>query len=168
MAFAEVSQAFKQVIRSATINQLQENVRTHDHISVGQGDKFGRLGGAGTGTNVTSSGTTDVAVVSASVVVPGGATPSRRLQFVAFVRCEQSSGTAIGNIGAAIFEGDTEIYDLGVLPIPNVGPNYGFAFTVFNAGVPAAGTYTYSLRLQNIATGTSWTSFAAAIDVMIV
>ncbi len=168
MAFSDVAFAFKQIITSAKLNQLMENIRTHDHISVGQGDKFGRIGGAGTGTNVTDSSTNFVPVVSASVVIPAGATPSRRLQFPVFVRAEQSSGTAIGNIRAGIFENDALIYDLGILPIPNVGPNYAFSFTVFNVGVPAAGTYTYSLRLQNVATGTSWTSFQAAVDVMIV
>ncbi len=166
MAFSDVTFAFKQVITSAKLNQLMENIRTHDHISTGQGDKFGRIGGAGTGTNVSSTTTTPTSVVAASVVVPAGITGARRLQIAAVCRVRQDSG-GVGNIRGHLFEGTTDVYDFGALAIPNAGVVYGFSWTAPLRPIPAAGTITYSLRLSNTSTG-GWTFFSGAIDVFIV
>ncbi len=165
MAFAEVFQGFKQVIRSATINQLQENVRTHDHISVGQGDVFGRLGGAGSGTNVSSTTTAVVNLIGASVTIPTGVTPARRVQYTTFIRLRQDSGGA-GNVRADIYEGTNVAYDLASFPVPSTGVIYSFSYVAIRP-VPPAGTHTFSLRLNNIGTG-GWTAFSYAIDAIIV
>ncbi len=165
MAFSDVTFAFKQVITSAKLNQLQENVRTHDHISVGQGDKFGRVGGAGSGTNVSSTTTAVVNLIGASVTIPTGVTPARRLQYTTFLRLRQDSGGA-GNVRADIYEGTTVAYDLASFPIPSTGVIYSFSHVAIRP-VPPAGTHTFSLRLNNIGTG-GWTAFSYAIDAIIV
>ncbi len=165
MAFSDVAFAFKQIITSAKLNQLMENIRTHDHISTGQGDKFGRIGGAGTGTNVSSTTTAFIAAISASIVVPSGITDARRVELRGTCRIRQDSGS-VGNVLGSFFIGTTEVFGLGAVAIPSSGPGYNFIFSGIIL-VPPAGTHTISLRFANATTG-GWTTLDAAVDAFII
>jgi hypothetical protein len=105
------------------------------------------------GTNVTSTSTSYVTTGTvATVTIPSGLTSANKVIFLATV---QASVSIVGNVNAAIYRDTTQVFQPGRLNNPITGATFPLSI-VGSETAPAAGTYDYSIRLQNIAAG-SWT-----------
>lgn len=161
MPYAGVTWAFKDVITSAKLAQMHENLRVHDHISADQGGRLGALGAASTGTNKTDSTTGWVTTgLSVAVTIPAGVPTGRRVVFLANA---VTGISVVGNVEQSIWRDAAIVAAFGRLPNPVVTTGFGH-LAVGSEPVPAAGTYTYSLQLRNFAAG-SWTFLNGALAV---
>lgn len=153
MAWSAVSWAYRDVITSAKLAQMVENVRVHDHMTTDQGQRLGVIGtGTANGTLTTTQTTSGVYFcTTATVTIPSGLTAGRTLVVVAGARLQTSLATSEPQAG--IYR-DSTLHN-SVMSVATPTTTRGYAILEMWAGPPpAAGSYTYGLSINAAAAAT--------------
>lgn len=146
MAWSAVSWAYKDVITSAKLAQMVENVRVHDHATTDQGQRLGLLGVQNFLTGASNSTTSPVTVASITVTIPTGLTAGRSVLLIAQARVTAPAGVAatvdISNTGGQPVATGTGVLDY-------------YVALVKPDATPVAGSRTYNLTITSGTAGQS-------------
>lgn len=158
MSFSGVTWAYKDVITSAKLAQMVENLRTHDHLTVDQGAPIGLLSvlALDVSPNQTINSTTATLITGSSVTLtlPTGIPAGRRL--VAWVEPKLSAGASTTSVIVDVVHTAGASTSAGGTAFGTPSPTYlGGAPTSPQAvsalrirgGAPPSGQYTFATRL---------------------